>query len=275
MADVVAAMVRLGPASLTALAEAAGCTRANTFRILHTLQTRGLAAQIGKRGGWQLGTAWLSVARAAIGHGLIEATALPLLETLARRCGEPVYLAIRDGEQSVVVAAQAGGPAARLFAHVGERAPLHAGPGRLLLACAPDAVQRAVLGSRLSRLASATRTDPSRISADLPGIRARNWLITKDEIADGMVSVSAAVLDGAGEVVAVLSIIAPALRLPPPRPHTLLTPLLDTAKQLGGLLYQTTSAPTPSRGDAAEYRSAAASKSGIAVHGTLSRPRNK
>ena len=263
MADLVAAMMRLGPASLTELAHHSGCTRANTFRLLHTLQARGLAMQIGRRGFWQLGTAWLSVARAAAHHGVFEAVAQPALGTLGERFGEPVYLSVRDGEQSVVAAIHGSSPSVRMVAAMGDRAPLHAGPGRLLLASAPLSVQRAVLASRLARLGPATRVDPHRISADFAAIKARNWLITTDEIADGMVSVSAAVLDPSAAVVAVLSIISPALRLRPPRPHALLTPLLDAATALGGRLYPSPSGPVETAGEAR------------ALHGALSRQSNK
>ena len=263
MADLVATMMRLGPASLTELSQQSGCTRPNTFRILHTLRARGLAMQLGRRGHWQLGAAWLSVARAAIHHGVIQAVAQPVLNTLAERVSEPVYLSRRDGEQSVVAAIHAGGAAIRMVAALGDRAPLHAGPGRLLLANAPVSVQRAVLAGRLPRLGAATRVDPLRISADFAAIRTRNWLITTDEIADGMVSVSTAVLDANADVAAVLSIISPALRLRPPRPHALLTPLLDAAAVLGGRLYPAPGAPAETDAGAG------------AVHAALSRQSNK
>ena len=231
--DLVAAMVRLGPASLTHLAAASGCTRVNAFRILHTLEARGLASQEGKRGAWRLGVGWLAMAWAAGRDGALPRAAAPAMEALARSCAEPVTLAVRDGEQCEIVATHAGASTVRPLLAPGGRWPLHAGPGRLLLAYAPPPIQRAVLASRLPRLASATRVDPGWIAADLPRIRARDWLITTDEIAEGMVTVSAAVRDGMGEVIACLTIASPALRMRAPRPHTLLTALLTAAKQTG------------------------------------------
>ncbi len=235
-AAMVAAMVRLGPSPLTRLAQEAGCTAPNAFRILHTLATLGLVAQVGKRGPWQLGPAWLGVARAAVQQGAIPLAAEPVLGPFATGCGETVSLVMRDGEQCEVVAVQPANPAIRPYAALGERGPLHAGPGRLLLAHAPEPVQRAVLASRLPRLGPATRTDAPWVAADLPRIRARDWLITTDEVADGVVTVSTAVRDGAGAVIGALSIVSPALRMRPPRPHTLLTPLTQAATSLGRVL---------------------------------------
>ncbi|WP_158747332.1 IclR family transcriptional regulator, partial [Acidisphaera sp. L21] len=163
MADLVAAMVQLGPASLTDLAAVSGCTRVNVFRLLRTLEARRLVVQAGRRGHWELGTGWLPVALAAARDGAIQTAARPIMAELVRSHGEPVYLAMREGEQCVVAAMQGGTATLRLIAMVGDRWPLHAGPGRLLLAYAPLTVQRAVLAGRLPRLARATRTDPARV----------------------------------------------------------------------------------------------------------------
>jgi DNA-binding IclR family transcriptional regulator len=230
--DVADAMARLGPATLARLAEASGCTRVTAFRILHTLQARGLATQDGKRGTWRLGVGWLALGRRAAEQGALSLAASPTMAALARSCDEPVMLTIRDGEQAEVVAVHRGRPTARPFAAVGDRYPLHAGPGRLLLAFAPPTIQRAVLTGRLSRIALATRINPVAIEADLPRLKVRNWLITTDEISDSIVTVSTAIQDDAGNAVAMLSIASTALRMRPPRPHTLLTPLLAASLQL-------------------------------------------
>jgi DNA-binding IclR family transcriptional regulator len=232
-ADLVAALVRIGPASLSSLAAEAGCTPARAFRILHTLQAHRLVLQRGHRGPWQLGVGWFAVARAAATHRALQETAAPMLAALAERCSEAIYLAVRDGQEYEVLSVATGAAPLRLYAGAGDRFPLHAGPGRLLLAYAPSNVQRAVLSGRLARLGPATRTEAAWISADLPRIRARNWLITKDEIIEGAVTVSTAVRDDTGTVVAAISIAAPSIRMPPPRPHAVLSSLLSTAEALG------------------------------------------
>ncbi len=234
--DLVAALMRLGPASLSQLAQETGCTRATAFRILHTLQARGLVLQDRQRGPWRLGAGWQAPARSAQAQQALAHAAAPEMARLAATLHETVYLLIRDGQECEVVAIQRGDPNVRVYFTVGQRAPLHAGPGRLLLAYAPEGVQRSALATRLPRLTPATRTDPVWIAADLPRVRTRGWLITMEEIYEGAVSVSTAVRDLSGAVVAVLSIAAPLTRMRAPRPHTLLTPLIAAAEALGPML---------------------------------------
>jgi DNA-binding IclR family transcriptional regulator len=207
--DVVAALMRVGPASLTHLAQEAACTRVNAFRILHTLQTRGLAIQNGKRGAWQLGVGWLAVARSANRQGAIPLSAAPIMSQLADSTGDSVYLAVRDGQECEIAAVRPGLISTLTYNRQGDRTPLASGPGKLLLAYAPEQIVRAVLASRPAR------TDPAALSLELERIRKRGWLITTHEIAEGAHSVSAPVLDAVGSVVAVLTIASPAIRMRP------------------------------------------------------------
>jgi IclR family transcriptional regulator, KDG regulon repressor len=234
--DVVAAIMRLGPSTLASIAAEADCNRATTFRILHTLQSRGLATQDGPRGLWRLGTAWLTVARTTRQQHAMERAAAPFMTALARACRETMYLSVRDGQESEMIAVHPGDKQIRVYAKPGDRSPLHAGSGRLLLAYAPAPIQSAVLTSRLSRLTPSVRIDAPWIAADLQRIRNRGWLITHDEIEEGAVTISTPVRDNAGNVIAALTIASPSIRMRPPRPHTLLATLLDTAMALGAVI---------------------------------------
>ena len=234
--DIVAAIVHGGPSTLAAIADQAGCYRATAFRVLHTLQARGLVMQDYPRGPWRLGTTWLAVSRAAMRQHATELAAAPAMAALAASCRENVYLAMRDGQQATLLAVERGDPQVRLYAMPGDRAPLHAGPGRLLLAYAPALVRRGVLTERLARFGPNTRVDAQAVAADLHLIAERGWLITRDEIEEGAVTVSMAVRDSGGEVLAVLSIMAPHLRMPGPRPNRLLTALMEAAGGVGAVI---------------------------------------
>ncbi|MEA2789067.1 MAG: hypothetical protein QOG73_1473, partial [Acetobacteraceae bacterium] len=61
--DLLESLSRLGPASLAALAESAGCTRTAAFRLLRTLQARGFTIQDEARGLWRLGARWNALSR--------------------------------------------------------------------------------------------------------------------------------------------------------------------------------------------------------------------
>ena len=234
--DLLEALSRIGPAPLAALAGEARCTRTAGFRLLRTLEARGFAIQDEARGMWRLGARWGVLGRAAIEQGALEATAMPFLVALGKTSGENAYLRVRDGLESETVAIYQADPGLRLYSEVGKRQPLHAGSSRLLLAHAPEAVQTQVLAQRLPRFTPATRTDAAWIAADLQRIRTRGYLLTTDEVVAGAATVAAPVRDASGQVVAVLSVSAPTMRMRPPRPRALLPVVLDAAGKLSRAL---------------------------------------
>src|SRR5690348_15251853 len=263
--DLLEALSRIGPAPLATLASAARCTRTAGFRLLRTLEARGFAIQDEARGMWRLGARWSVLGRAAAEQGALAATAMPILTALGKASGENAYLRVRDGLESETVAIFQADPGLRLYSEVGKRQPLHAGSGRLLLAHAPEAVQTQVLAQRLPRFTPATRTDSAWIAADLQRIRARGYLITTDEVVAGAASVAAPVRDASGQVVAVISVGAPTMRMRPPRPRALLPVVLDAATKLSRALG---AAAAPKSTDSAKVASGA-SGSATRTTGTI------
>jgi DNA-binding IclR family transcriptional regulator len=186
---------------------------------------------------------------------------MPFLVALGKTTGENAYLRVRDGLESETVAIYQADPGLRLYSEVGKRQPLHAGSSRLLLAHAPEAVQTQVLAQRLPRFTPATRTDAAWIAADLQRIRTRGYLLTTDEVVAGAATVAAPVRDASGQVVAVLSVSAPTMRMRPPRPRALLPMVLDAAAKLSRTLGASGADAANRSADAA--RRPAASSSGV------------
>lgn len=243
--DLLEALSRLGPASLAALADSAGCTRTAAFRLLRTLQGRCFTIQDEARGLWRLGARWSVLGRAASEQGALAATAMPILIALGKATGENAYLRIRDGMESETVAIYQADPTIRMYSEIGKRGPLHAGSSRILLAFAPESVQTQLLAQRLNRFTPATRIDSNWIAADLQRIRTRGYLITSDEVVAGSVGIAAPVLDAAGSVVAVLHISSPSMRMRPPRPRNLLPQVMDAAVRLSQALGAAMPSPAP------------------------------
>jgi IclR family KDG regulon transcriptional repressor len=234
--DLLDVLARISPVATATLEREIGCTRAVALRLLAALQSRGFVVQAAADDVWQLGPRWDVLQRAAHSQGALAAASMPFLSALAKATGENVYLRARDGLEAETIAVYQADPVLRVYTEVGKRGPLHAGPARLLLAHAPESVQTQVLAQRLPRFTPATRTDPTWIAADLQRLRARGYLITADEVNAGAASVSAPVRDASGQVIAVLILSAPSMRLRPPRPRQLLPLVLDTAAQLSRAL---------------------------------------
>jgi IclR family KDG regulon transcriptional repressor len=263
--DLLEALSRVGPAPLAALAAEARCTRTAGFRLLRTLEARGFAIQDEARGMWRLGARWGVLGRAAVEQGALAATAMPFLSALGKTSGENAYLRVRDGLESETVAIFQTDPGLRVYSEVGKRQPLHAGSSRLLLAHAPEAVQTQVLAQRLPRFTPATRTDPAWIAADLQRIRARGYLLTTDEVVAGAATVAAPVRDASGQVVAVLSVSAPTMRMRPPRPRALLPVVMDAAAKLSRALGASAADATTKLGEPVRRASSTAASGRDAV----------
>jgi DNA-binding IclR family transcriptional regulator len=233
--DVIEALARIGPAPLARIAEQAGATRTAAFRVLRTLQARDFAVQEG-HGVWRIGLRWALAAAPGLDLETLAVTARPHLARLGGTFGENALLRVRRQTEAATIARfQApAGLSARVEPDQG--GPLHAGSGRLLLAYAPDEVRKAVLARRLQRFTPATRTEAAWVTADLPRIRERGWLIAADEVAEATTVLAAPVRDARDQVVAAMVVIAPALRLRAPAARARVPELVEAAQALSRAL---------------------------------------
>jgi IclR family transcriptional regulator, KDG regulon repressor len=234
--DLLEVLARGGPIPLGVLAETAHCGKTAALEALAPLQARNFVIQDEANGLWRLGARWAALGRAASEQGALAATAMPFLIALGHATGENVYLRVREGLEVETAAIYQTDPNLRIYTEVGKKMPLHAGTGRLLLAHAPETVQTQILAQRLQRYTPSTRTDPNWIAADLHRIRQRGFLITDSEVVAGTVTVCAPVSDASGQVIAVLLIAAPSLRMRPPRPRALMPAVVDAARNLSRAL---------------------------------------
>jgi IclR family KDG regulon transcriptional repressor len=239
--DLLELLAKDGPIGVAELAKRAYCAPITATRLLRILQTKGFAVCDETAKIWRLGTRWNAFGQAAVEQDALATTAMPFLTALGIAAGENAYLRVREGMSSETIAVYQTDPALRIYTDVGNRGPLHAGTSRMLLAHAPEAVQTQLLTQRLPRFTPATRTDPTWIAADLQRIRARGYLVTSDEVVPGAVSVGAPVRDASGQVVGVMFISAPTMRMRPPRPRALVSVVQDAAAKLSHALGYTRS----------------------------------
>ena len=226
----------LGPAGLARVAQEAGCTRTAAFRLLRTLGRRGFVVQDGPRGLWRLGARLTLLGQAQGAQGALAATAAPRLIRLAEEAREVVYLLGRTNHDVEILSVHQIDPDLYRYSEAGGRRPLHAGAGRLLLAMAPEVVQIQVLSMALPRFTAVTITNPRQLAVELRRIRERGWLITDNESEAGTFSINAPVRDAAGQVIASVAIIGPALRLRGNRSRVVLVQVIEAAKDVSRLL---------------------------------------
>ena len=161
----------------------------------------------------------VSLKLAAIGEMARQATSLqqrayPALQRITESTGETSNLVLLVGNEGTNVEAV---PSPQPVAHlglVGKRFPLYASAaGKALLAWRPEPEIRQLAPKPLERITRTTITDFDVLLRDLEEVRERGWSVNWKEYEPDLVGVGAPVRDHRGDVVAALSISAPASRV--------------------------------------------------------------
>jgi DNA-binding IclR family transcriptional regulator len=201
------------PVRLAELVATSGLPRPTVLRLLEVLLEQGLL-QPAADGVFALGPRLALWGQRYLDGLDVRAHAEDLMRALAEQTRETCFLGIRDA-RSVLYIAKADSPqAVRPAAGVGARNPLHSTAlGKALLAFGPPAAAAAYAedGPLVAKTPD-TIVDPGRLVAELERTRARGYAIDDVENEDGVRCVAAPIRDHAGEVIAALSVSAPAYR---------------------------------------------------------------
>jgi DNA-binding IclR family transcriptional regulator len=196
--------------TLSEIARRAGLPLTTAHRLARELCAAGALERDGK-GTYRLGLRLWEIASLAPRGVPLREAALPFLEDLYEVTHENAQLGVREGHDVVYIERIAGRRAVGVLTRVGGRFPLHAsGIGLVLLAHAPEPVQREVLAGPLQRFTDYTITDPSRLGRTLADIRGNGVAISDRQVTDDAMSVAAPVTNSSGEVIAALSVVAKA-----------------------------------------------------------------
>jgi IclR family pca regulon transcriptional regulator len=187
-------------------------TRSTTHRYVATLAKLGYLQQDPATKKYRLGPRVLDLGFSAIHSMELREFAAPHLRSLSDETGYTVNMAILDGTDIVYVercrSSLAGQRAIDLNLHVGSRLPAYCtSMGKVLLAFLPAAERTAVLDeTRLNQRGPNTLTDRAGLEAELDRVRANGLAINNQELAYGLRSIAAPVLNGTGEVAAAINL---------------------------------------------------------------------
>jgi DNA-binding IclR family transcriptional regulator len=216
--DLLLAVAAAQPEAATApaLARTCGLNRATAWRLLKTLQIRGLVSVDESTGRYSIGITTMELGNAARPDALIAASR-PILERMCEQTGETASLAV-PGMGGLTYLDEVTPTAVLTASWLGRSVPLHAtSTGKALLAFLPAAQVRRVLAGPLTRFTDTTITDPDALAAELAVTRARGYGVCAGELESSLYGVSAPVLDRNRRPLAVLSIWGPRDRVPPER----------------------------------------------------------
>lgn len=203
-------------ATAPALARACGLNRATAWRLLKTLQLRGLVALDEPTGRYSIGLTAVELGNAA-GPDALTASAHPVLERVSEQTGETASLAV-PGLDGLTYVDEVTPAAVVTASWLGRTVPLHAtSTGKALLAFLPPEQVRRVLHGALAGFTATTITEADALRAELAATRVRGYGVCAGELEASLFGVSAPVLDRAGRPLAVLSIWGPRDRVPAER----------------------------------------------------------
>ena len=227
---VLEALVHHGqPCGVSDLAASLGVSKSNAHRLLNTLVETGYVTSFDGRYAptlrvWELGTRIISkydvreFARPAMTRLVRETAESVRLSVLDRRTLDVIYIDKIDSPQEV-----------RTFSEIGGRVPAHCtSSGKVLLAFQDDAFIKQAVG-KLRSFTKNTIVNRRDFIEHLKKVRATGYALNQREFSAQVNGVAAPIFGYDGEVVAALSVAAPADRMPANQIKKVASLLLDVA----------------------------------------------
>lgn len=226
-----------GDVQITEIVTRLGLTPGTAHRVVGALAAEGFLTRNPATDGYFLGSSAILLGQAAQ-RALGVDRALPLLKQLNAETDESVNLAVREGDESVVVLRVPSTQPLRFEQHPGARFPLYAtASGKALTAFASDT--RAYtdgLPDAPAPVTAHTLGTREQVAEELVRTRERGYSVETEENVEGVSSIGAPVLDSDGCAQAAVVIQVPTVRLPDSRMRALAPRLIEVAGQVARLL---------------------------------------
>ncbi|MDP9481911.1 MAG: IclR family transcriptional regulator [Chloroflexota bacterium] len=204
-----------GPLGVTEVADRVSLPKSTVARLLGSLAREGAVEQVPGRTDYRVGGRIVTLAAGVRPTRSLVALARPHLVQLAATVGEAAGLAIPDGFLVHYVDQVDSPHPVGIRDWTGTRLPMHAvSSGLIFLAHMHPADIDAFLASSLERYTPTTVVDPAIIRERLRRTQLDGYAWARDEVADGISSVAAALADEDGEVVAAIHVHGPSYRFP-------------------------------------------------------------
>lgn len=207
-------LAHAGEAGVTEIAAELGVHKSTAFRLVSSLEQRGLVEQHVDRGKYRLGVGILRLAGATTARLDLVQESRALCRALAVETGETVNLTVLSDGAALYVDQVAGSSALQPHNWVGQRIPLHAtSNGKVLLSAMTDAEAARIVGRNLRTYTDRTVPTTSALIRQLAAVRESGYAVAVDELEVGLTAVAAPVRNAAGDVVASVSVSGPTFRL--------------------------------------------------------------
>lgn len=203
-----------GAAGVTEIATELGVHKSTVFRLLATLESRGLVEQQSERARYRLGHGVVQLAAGASKRDDLALTGRPVCRELAETVHETVNLVVHDGRAVISVDQVVGSPSIAHVNWVGQRAPAHAtAAGKVFLAHLATEQLDALLADGLESFTAHTVVDPAALERELALVRERGYSVTREEHEIGLAAIGAPIRTLDGQVIAAVTVSGPTFRI--------------------------------------------------------------
>jgi len=223
---------------LAELAQEVGLNKTTTFRLLTALESEGMVARRPSAETYILGPEIVVLGGRALRANDLRSLVKPELEQMAAATGETATLEIMSGEDHVLIIDEViGNHLMGSSQSLGTRWPMFAtSTGIAMLAHLPDERVAAVLSQQLPQLTPKTVTDSAVIHQELAQTRQRGYSYLQEWLEEGLIVVGAPLFNHDGQVVAAISLGAPAIRFPAAREPEMGQLVKQTAQRISAKL---------------------------------------
>lgn len=203
-----------GWSGVTEVGAELGVHKSTAFRLLSTLESKGIVEQHVESGKYCLGLGLVHLAN-SVKHGPdITRMALPGCKWLAAQTEETVTLAIMEGEEAVTIDQIISTSTVVSRSWLGRRTPLHCtAPGKVFLAHLSEERQSEILAGPHKRFTDQTIVEIPKLRDIVEQVRSDGFATTRDEFEEGLSAAAAPVCAADGEVMAAIGISGPSYRL--------------------------------------------------------------
>jgi IclR family acetate operon transcriptional repressor len=203
---------------LSELSEKTGASKASTYRMLSTLESRGFVVKRGDTRKYAPGASLVALSCSVVARLDLANVARPFMEELKRLTNETINLAILADGQVLYVNILESARGLRMAAHIGARDALHSTAlGKVILSALPAPEARQLL-SAYRRLAATPRTivGLEALMDELGEVARRGYSVDDEENEIGARCIGVAIKDLSGRAVGALSVSGPASRMSDP-----------------------------------------------------------
>jgi len=219
-----------GPVGVSELAIATAMPKPRIYRHLRTLLSRGYVTQEPQSEKYGLTMRLAHIGRAIADQTSFHIELRSVMPALRARVHQSVVVGqVEDGGVRVVDILRQPS-AVEISSRPGTLFDFHCtAQGKVALAFGPPRLWQRVQRSPLRQWTDATKTDLSRLKAEVDRVRKRGWAVAPGEVLSGINALAAPVFDASGALAATIGILGSIQHVAPRPEAALISAVLDAA----------------------------------------------